>query len=94
MPGITGLFLLKELTRNLSVVTYLWLQCVELHRGLLPLVVRAPPTQAAQDTLKGPSHLLVPEGVDNRVNQGVTLSQDQTVLLIGQGMAVFTHDPI
>jgi hypothetical protein len=76
------------------VVTYLWLQCVELHRGLLPLVFRAPPTQAAQDTLKGPSHLLVPEGVDNRVNQGVTLSQDQTVLLIGQGMAVFTHDPI
>lgn len=48
------------------------------------LLVPAAPARVAQDLLEGPPHVIVPEGVDDRVEEGVALGQHQEVLLVEQ----------
>lgn len=60
---------------------YLLVQCAKLNSGVA-LLVAAALARVAQDLLEGPPHVIVPEGVDDRVEEGVALSQHQEVLLV------------
>ena len=65
---------------------YLVLQGEAGHR--LATAALVPPAQAAQDAPEGPAHVLVPEGVDDGVDEGVALGQHQAVLLVAEHLAV------
>lgn len=72
---------------------YLLLQGVKINFRVAP--VAAPPTaQAAKDFLEGIPHVLVPEGVDDGVDEGVALGQHQAVLLVAQHLALFAAQTV
>lgn len=63
------------------------LQSVKVDSGGVGLVGSAS-AQAAQQILEGPPHVLVPERVDDGVDEGVALGQHQAVLLVSQHVAL------
>lgn len=67
---------------SVALRQYLVLQGAKVNsRGVLAL--SSPPTQA-QELHEGPPHVLVPEAVDDGIDEGVALSQDQEVLFVEQ----------
>lgn len=65
-----------------------------MDRRRLPLLTVPPPTQAAQDPLERPPHLVVPQGIDDGIDQRVALRYHQTELLVGVGVAGFPQQPV
>lgn len=72
---------------SVALRQYLVLQGVKVNSGAVA-VAAASPEQAAQDLLEGPPHVVVPEGVDDGVDEGVALGQHQAVLLVAQHLAL------
>lgn len=58
------------------------------------LVFAAPPAHAAQDLLEGPPHVVVPEGIDDGIEEGVALGQHQEVLLEDQHHTLLTAQTV
>ena len=56
--------------------------------------VTASSAQPAQDAVEHSLHLLVPEEVDDGVDEGVALSQHQAVLLVAQHLARVTPQAV
>ena len=87
MLGVTNVFV--GVTPVVVVTPVALGQYLLLHAGeagrRLPAAV--PPTREAQDALEGPPHVLVPEGVDDGVDEGVALGQHQAVLLVAEHLA-------
>lgn len=83
---VVALFVIA-LIGSVALGQYLLLQGVKVNLGDAR-VAAAPPAQAAQDLLEGPPHVLVPEGVDDGVDEGVALGQHQAVLLVAQHLAL------
>lgn len=54
----------------------------------------ASPAQEAKDLLEGPPHVSVPETVDDRVDEGVALSQHQAVLLVAKHLTLFAAQTV
>lgn len=65
---------------SIALRQYLVLQGVKVNGAVA--VASASPAQAAQDLLEGPPHVVVPEGVNDGVDEGVALGQHQAVLLV------------
>lgn len=57
-------------------------------------VAAVSPAQAAQDLLEGPPHVIVPEGVNDGVEEGVALCQHQEVLLVEQHLTLNTAQAV
>lgn len=72
---------------SVALRQYLVLQGVKVNSGAVA-VAAASPEQAAQDLLEGPPHVVVPEGVDDGVDERVALGQHQAVLLVAQHLAL------
>lgn len=90
--GVVILFLIT-IVGSAALRQYLMLQGAKLNSGVA-LLVTAPPARVAQDLLEGPPHVIVPEGVDDRVEEGVALGQHEEVLLVEQHHALFTAHTI
>lgn len=78
---------------SVALGQYLVLQGVKVNSGVVGFAV-APPAQEAQDLLEGPPHVVVPEGVDDGVDEGVALGQHQAVLLVAQHLALFAAQAV
>lgn len=74
---------------SVALRQYLMFQGAKLNSGVA-LLVAAALARVAQDLLEGPPHVIVPEGVDDRVEEGVALGQHQEILLVGQHHTFFT----
>lgn len=73
---------LESAAQHSSFSCYLLVQGVEVvGRGVLLVVLPGP---AAQDLQEGGPHVFVPERVDDGVEEGVALGQNQAVLLVAQ----------
>lgn len=84
----------KDPLSNCGGLTHLRRYCCwgEVERRGFPLLL--PSTQAAQDPPERPAHLLVAQGVDDGVDQGVALCYHQAELLVGVGVAFFAQQPV
>lgn len=65
---------------SIALGQYLLLHGVKFNFREASVLVPLRPV-AAQDLLEGPPHVLVPEAVDDGVDEGVALCQHQTVFL-------------
>lgn len=79
---------------SVALRQYLVVQGVKVHAGHARLVAAAALAQEAQDLPEGPPHVLVPEGVDDGVDQGVALGQHQAVLLVAQHFALLAAQAV
>lgn len=74
---------------SVALRLYLVFQGAKLN-SRIALLLAAPLAWVAQDLLEGPPHVIVPERVDDRVEEGVALGQHQEVLLVEQHHTLFT----
>lgn len=72
---------------------YLMVKSVKVY-SRIALLIAALWAQAAQDLLEGLPHVIVPEGVDDGIDEGVTLGQYQAVFLEAQHLAHFAGQTI
>lgn len=72
--------------------SYLLVHGAEVHGGGALAAVL--PEAAAQDVQEGGPHVLVPQRVDDGVDEGVALGQNQAVLLVAQNLALVTAQAV